>query len=167
MAGFGAVNLIMEGRIGPIYGTPMWKYTQESLSKSTAEAVIKKVQKVAYSPILMMDVQAKATYKKYYTCNDGVVTPSRHWSQNFPQNEDLIPDLGYVSVHPSWPNEKAQTCCVFNIGNDPREITPLDVNCEEMKEEASQLFYGPIACEEAPSVCTASLGSRVNPPEAS
>lgn len=165
MAGFDSVTLMLGGRKGAMYGNPMWNYIKESLAlKASTEKPIQKVRKVTYSPVLMMDVQENATFKKYYTGDDGVVTP-RHWSPNYPQNDEMIPDLGYVSIHPCRPNGKAQTCCVFDIENDPREFDPLEVNCDEMKEEASLLFYDPVSCEETPSLCIESLPPKINPPE--
>ena len=103
-------------------------------------------RKVSYNSKLFYDVQLDETYKLMYTPPGLANFFIRKWHPKFPDDNDIIPDFGYISVMPCRPDgrEHPQECCRFKVTDDPEEDRPESIDnstCQDYKQEAEDLYF--------------------------
>ena len=84
------VSFLLGNNKGAPYGTPLWKYIQNSVELTpNATKPKQKVRKVVISKEFFFDVQLNRTLKNIYTGTIPVATP-RLWDPIWPKNGDLL-----------------------------------------------------------------------------
>ena len=118
---------------GPLTGVALW---HKILHKQQNERMI------AYSKTMQLIVTPQDLRKFWFLGKTKVISDG-HWSANFPNNTEFIPDFGYFYVRPCGSNY-----CYFNLSADPSEQTSiglLPVLVDAMRRECSDAWNNNVA----------------------
>lgn len=151
MAG-GSRSDLLGNRTGAVYGNALFEHIKASIrvfeeEEEGAALGHQMERKVSYDSGVFFEVSENATYKNYHTGSLPILSP-RHWSPSYPQEDDLMPDFGYLVINPCRPKGIPTECCRFELTGDPRELVPLDTDCEELLREAQMEYDIEGGCEQ-------------------
>lgn len=124
------IKHVMGHASGPLTGVALW---HKILHKEQHE------RRIAYSETMQLIVTPNVQdLRKFWFLGKTKVISDGHWSANFPNNTEFIPDFGYFYVRPCGSNY-----CYFNLSADPSEQTSIGlspVEVDALRRECSDAW---------------------------